>query len=469
VNESSLATVRRLRPLLLIGLIAVVSGCGKPAPAGGGAKSLIAAAPAQSGPIVAVAVREPVASEGNRGHEPSPNDWPQWQGQARNDISPEKGLLQDWPKDGPPLVWKVSGLGGGYSTPSIAAGRVFGMGAKAEDEVVWALAEADGKELWTTRIAAANARVGYGEGPRSTPTVDGNSLYALGVSGDLACLDTATGKIRWQKNIQKEFGGTVPNWGYSESPLIDDNKVVVTPGGNQATVVALDKTTGATIWKAVVPTGNGAAYASIIAADVSGHRQYIQFLNGGVVGIAAAEGKFLWNYPHPANGTANCSTPIYSDGYVFAASGYSTGGGLVRLSVEAAGTEATEVYFTKHMKNHHGGMVLVDGYVYGADDGLLTCLDFHTGALQWSEHKPGKGSIAYADGRLYFRNENGTVTLSEANPQKYIEHGRFEQPDRSPTNAWPHPVIANGKLYLRDQGMLFCYDVKDRRSAALAR
>lgn len=394
---------------------------------------------------------------------PQPFDWPQWQGPDRTTISRETGLLKTWPKEGPPLAWKVSGMGGGYCTPSVAAGRIVGMSYRGDDEVVWALDETNGKELWQTRIAAANRRVGYGDGSRCTPTVDGNVLYALGVSGDLVCLNVADGQEVWRKNLVKDFKGNVPGWGYSESPLVDGEKLIATPGGKQATLVALNKKNGETIWQAQVPQGDGAQYASVIAADVNGQRQYIQFLRGGVVGVAAADGKFLWRYNKPANGTANISTAIYFDQCVFGASGYGTGGGLVKLTPDGSMIKADEVYFTKDMKNHHGGMVLLDGFLYGANDGNeLVCLEFKTGTVKWRERKPGKGSIAFADGRLYYRNEGGSVVLVEAKSDGYVECGRFNQPERSKKPAWPHPVVANGKLYLLDQDTLFGYDVKQR-------
>jgi prepilin-type processing-associated H-X9-DG protein len=282
------------------------------------------------------------------------------------------------------------------------------------------------------------------------------------LNGHLLCLDVATGKIRWQKDLLKDFQGSVGGWGYSESPLIDGDKLICTPGGRTATLVALNKKTGALLWKASVPEGDPAAYSSVIAAEVDGQRQYIQFLSRGVVGVAAADGKFLWRYDSPANGTANCSTPIYHEHRVFAASGYGTGGGSVKLSRNGTTTKAEEVYFTHNMKNHHGGMVLVNGYLYGSDEGMLSCLDFKTGEVMWEDRHPGKGSIAYGDGHLYYRNEGGPIVLVEANPKKYVECGRFEQPDRSGHAAWPHPVIANGKLYIRDQDVLLCYDVKQR-------
>jgi outer membrane protein assembly factor BamB len=388
-------------------------------------------------------------------------DWPQWQGQDRTAVSHETGLLKEWPKQGPPLAWKIDTLGGGYSTPSIAAGRIFGMSYRGDNEVIWALEEATGKELWSVRIAQANRKIGYGEGSRCTPTVDGDVLYALGVSGDLVCLETATGKERWHKNLPRDFGGKVGGWRYSESPLIDGDKLLCTPGGKKATLLALNKKTAETIWMAPVPGGDEAAYSSIVAADVDGQREYIQFLSGGVVGVSADDGRFLWRYTHPSAGI-NCSTPVYHDQRVYAAAAYGKGGGLVKLTREDEKVKAEEVYFHRNLENHHGGLVLVNGYLYGEGSGRLVCVEFQTGKEMWRADKPGKGSIAYADGRLYYRNEGGPIYLVEANPERAVLHGRFEQPKRSRNAAWPHPVIANGKLYIRDQQYLYCYDVKQK-------
>jgi outer membrane protein assembly factor BamB len=393
----------------------------------------------------------------------SVSDWPQWRGSDRTGISKETGLLKSWPPGGPQLLWKAGGLGGGYSTPSVASGRVFAMGYRGNDEVVWALEVATGKGLWMTRVAQANYYIDVNDGSRSTPTVDGNRLYTLGASGDLVCLQATDGKLLWSRNMVREFGGNVPGWGYSESPLVDGDKVIATPGGRQATLVALNKTNGQEIWRAQVPQGDGAHYSSCIAAEVNGQRQYIQFLRGGVVGVDAKDGKFLWRYNSPANGTANCSTPIFHNNHVFAASGYNTGGGLVKLTASNnGGVSATEVYFTRQMQNHHGGMVLVGDYVYGFSDAMgLTCLDFKTGEVKWANRSVGKGSVTYADGHIYLRNEGrGTVALVEATPTAYVEKGRFDPPQRSGKNTWPHPVVAGGRLYLRDQDTLFCYAIK---------
>ncbi len=404
---------------------------------------------------------------------PGAFDWPQWQGSDRTAVSKETGLLKEWAKEGPPLAWKSTGLGGGYSAPAIAGGRIFGMSNRGDDEVVWALSEKDGKELWVSRLGPAfkqQAPQGK-EGPGCTPTVDGELLYVEGLVGDVACLQAKDGKVVWQHSLKTDFGGRIPMWSFRESPLVDGNKVICTPGAEDAALVALDKLTGKTLWKSQVANIKGAAYASPIAVDFEGQRQYVQFTAKGVVGVAASDGKFLWRYDKPANGMGiNCSTPIYHDGMVFAASAYGGGGGLVKLSKDGnGGVKAEEVYSTRKMQNHHGGMILLDGCLYGAnggnEGGYLICLEFKTGNVLWdgrddAEHRAPKGSIALADGRLYYRTEKGTMLLIEPSPKEYLERGRFEQPDRTSQPAWAHPVIANGKLYLRDQDLLLCYDVK---------
>ena len=391
-------------------------------------------------------------------------DWPQWQGADRTNISKETGLLKSWPKEGPPLLWTARDIGGGYCTPSVTLGKVFGMGFRDNDEVVWALDETTGKEVWSTRIAEKSEGFGYSEGSRGTPTIDGDRLYTLGVNGDLVCLDVAGGSPVWHKNLKKDFGGGRPGWGYCESPLIDGDKIICTPGGKK-TIVALNKKTGDVIWESGIHQGkenDQAHYSSVVVAEIGGLRQYVQFLKGGVVGVDAADGKFLWRYNAPANGTANCSTPIVRGGFVFAASSYGTGGGLAEIVLTDGKWEAKKVYFDKSMQNHHGGIVLVDGHLFGEGSGRLRCLDFRTGEVAWESPKPGKGSITFADGMLYYRNESGPMVLVEASTKQYTEKGRFTPPDRSKKNTWPHPVIANGKLYLRDQDVLHCYDVKQK-------
>jgi outer membrane protein assembly factor BamB len=387
-------------------------------------------------------------------------DWPQWRGPNRDDCSTETGLLAEWPANGPPLLWKANALGGGYSAPSVAAGRVFGMGFRGEDEVIWALDASDGKEIWSTRINAATSSFGYPEGPRCTPTIDGALLFALGPAGDLVCLETATGKQVWSKDLVKDFGGQMMSgWGYSESPLVDGDKVVCTPGGPQGTIMALNKKTGQLIWRTKDFTDK-AAYASLIRVEIAGVPQYIQLTGASVVGVGT-DGALLWRAPRHGN-TAVIPTPIFHDNLVFVTSGYGIGCNCFEISASGGQFKAQTLYENKLMANHHGGVVLRGDCLYGYSESKgWVCQDFKTGEIKWSERqKAGKGSLTFADGHLYLRNENGPLTLIEATPAGYKETGKFEQPERSDKNSWPHPVIANGNLYLRDQDKLFCYDLR---------
>ncbi|WP_395094963.1 PQQ-binding-like beta-propeller repeat protein [Armatimonas sp.] len=383
-------------------------------------------------------------------------DWPQFRGPERTGLSKETGLLKSWAEGGPKLAWKATGLGLGHTTVSVAKGKIFGMGLVGEDEKVWALDEKTGKALWSAKIAGSTSLQGRqgGYGSRATPTVEGNFLYTVGVGGEVLCMKVTDGTIVWRKSLVSDFGGQVPTWGYSESPLIDGEKLIVTPGGANA-VIALNKTTGATMWKSELQ--NRVAYCSALAATVNGQKQYIQFLGSGVFGLDASNGKPLWSYTSPANKQQiSCSMPIYQNGMLFAATAYQTGGGLANLATG----KAEEVYFLREMQNHHGGMVLVGDYLYGTGNNSLMCVEFKTGKIVWESRSPGKGSITYADGMLYVRNERGPVTLVEANPKEYVQRGQFEQPERTREPAWAYPVVANGKLYVHDMDTLLSYEVK---------
>jgi outer membrane protein assembly factor BamB len=390
-------------------------------------------------------------------------DWPGWRGADRTAVSPETGLLKEWPAGGPKLLWKVTGLGGGYSSPAVVGDRIYTMGTRGKDEFALAL-DAGGKPIWETKVGPIGKGGPPGAaypGPRATPTVDGDRLFVLGSEGDLACLDTA-GKVQWQRNLAKDFGGKHGIWYYSESPLIDGDVLVCTPGGPKASLAALNKKTGDVIWTAEVPEGGEAAYASPVIAEAGGVKQYVQFLRNGVAGVAAKDGKFLWLFGREPT-TTNCSTPIVRDGYVFESHAGPGGNGcaLLKLTPDAPGYQ--EVYFKKKaLDNHHGGVVLVGDHVYGTTSQVLACVELKTGEQKWSDRSVGKGSIAAADGMLYVRGEKGTVALVEATPAGYKERGRFDQPDRSKWPAWPHPVIAHGKLYLRDDDVLLCYDVTEK-------
>ncbi len=388
----------------------------------------------------------------------APADWPQFRGPNRDGVSTETGLLQEWPAAGPRLAWKATGLGTGYSTLAIAANRIFTIGDKSDSSFVVALNLADGSPVWAARLAKSGAP-GWGsfEGPRATPTVDGDLLYAVSQWGDLVCLETAKGKERWRKSYTNDFGGTRPEWGFSESPLVDGDKVVVTPGGPKGAVVALNKQSGELVWQSKEFT-DSAQYPSAVAAEIGGVRQYIQLTMANVVGLAAGDGKLVWRAPRKGS-VAVVPTPICQDGLVYVSSGYGNGCNLFQIT----GGDAKQLYANKVMVNHHGGVVKVGDYLYGYSDGKgWTCQDFKTGASKWEEkEKLGKGSLVYADGRLYLRQEDkGTVALIEASPTGYREHGRFDPPDRSKMKAWAHPVVAGGKLYLRDQDLLLCYEVR---------
>jgi len=301
-------------------------------------------------------------------------------------------------------------------------------------------------------------RNGQGDGPRGTPTVEGNRIYVEGGFGDLSCLDAQSGKTIWHLNLASDLGGGRPGWGYCESPLIDGDQLIVTPGGNKGTVAALNKLNGEVIWRSTDVT-DGAHYASAIVEEVHGVRQVIQFTRNRVVGLNAKTGKLLWDYSGAANGTANAATPIYKDGYVFTSSGYGTGGGLAKITRDGENFKAEEVYFENKMANHHGGIILVGDYMYGFGGSTLLCMDFKTGKIAWQSRSVGKGSLMYADGHLYLLGERNEVGLAVANPEEYIEKGRFSIP-RSGRPSWAHPIVANGKFYIRDQNTLTAYDVK---------
>jgi outer membrane protein assembly factor BamB len=386
-------------------------------------------------------------------------NWPQWQGPDRTRISKETGLLKEWPATGPRLIWTAIELGSGYGSMAVAGDRVFLQGSRGNNSFVIALNRADGKEVWSKALGPVETKMrsDRGAGPRGTPTVDGDRLYVLTENGDLACLKT-DGAILWQLNILKEFGGPQLQWLVSESPLVDGPHLVVTPGGPGAGMVKLDKMTGKTVWTSK-ELSDSAAYSSITVADIQGVRTYMTFMATAGVGVRASDGKLMFRYPNAANRTANVATPIYSDNKVFCASAYGTGGGLLNLTVQNGEVAATEAYFTREMKNHHGGMVLVDGYLYGYNDLILTCLEFATGKMMWRDRSVGKGSVTYADGRLYIQSENNLVGLAEANPTAYVEKGRFEIPDKG-MPSWAHPVVSDGRLYVRNQDTLLVYDIK---------
>jgi outer membrane protein assembly factor BamB len=388
-------------------------------------------------------------------------DWPQWRGPNRDDVSQESGLQEQWAADGPSKLWTSDKVGIGYSGVAVVGDTLYTLGADDQDESVIALRVADGSLKWSTPIGKRLTN-NWGDGPRSTPTVDGDRVYALAGTGALACLKAADGAEIWKIEM-KDFGGRTPGWGYCESPLIDGDKLLCTPGGRSGAMLAVSKATGDKIWQSQDFT-DGAQYASIIVGEHAGRRQYIQLVQQALFGVDPATGDVLWQSGFDGR-TAVIPTPIFHAGSVYVASGYGAGCKRVRLTGSA---EPEEVYVNKNMTNHHGGVVLVGEHLYGYSDGKgWVCQDFKTGEIVWSEkNKLGKGSLTCAGDKLYLYTERGgEAVLIDASPDGWNEHGRFkidpQTMQRSSSGGiWTHPVVANGKLFLRDQELLAAYDIR---------
>jgi outer membrane protein assembly factor BamB len=385
-------------------------------------------------------------------------DWPQWRGPQRNGLTTETGLLSQWPGEGPPRLWSVSTVGGGYGSVAVSGDRIFVQGSSGQQSVLHVLSRGDGKGLWSKPIGQAGSN-DMGSGPRGTPTVDGDRVYVLTEGGDLACLRVQDGTPVWQRNILKDFRASNIGWLISESPLVDGKLLIVSPGGRNAGMVALDKMTGTTVWTSDL--SDQAGYASAIAADVQGVRTIMTLTSEAGVGVRAADGKLMWKYPKVANGTANITTPVFNDDKVFFTSAYDTGGALLGLTNQGGQVQAKEIYFTRNMMNHHGGVVLVDGYLYGFHNSMLTCLEFATGKVMWRDRSVGKGSLVFADGHLYLQGENNLVGLAVATASGYREQGRFPIEDRGQP-SWAHPVVSGGRLYIRNQATLTAYNIRAR-------
>lgn len=400
-------------------------------------------------------------------------DWPRWRGPNLDGVNAEKGLLDRWPDDGPKLLWKSKGLGGGMASVVVAGDRIYTLGSGRGGVLLHALNRDDGSIIWSTPV-------GRGNDPNCTPTVDtkDNLVFGLTKDGDLLAADAKTGDAIWRTSFTKDFGGKMHSgWGYSESPLVDGDRLIVTPGAKDAQIVALEKKTGRVIWKSSVPDsmgnrgGDGAAYSSVVISHAAGVKQYVQLVGRGVLSVRADNGQYLWHYNRIANGTANVPTPIVVDDYVFCTSGYGDGGSaLLRVRRRGQSFSVDEVYYkgSGELQNHHGGVIRVGNHIYGGhghNKGMPFCLEWKTGRIVWVNKDPGiqalnSAAVVYADGHLVFRYENGPVTLVQATPTGYREKGRFELPNRNGP-SWPHPVIAGGKLYLRNQDELQVYQLKE--------
>lgn len=409
----------------------------------------------------------------------SADDWPQWRGPNRDDVSKEKGLLPTWPAAGPKLAWTFENAGMGFTAPAVVGGVVYTMGARGNDEFVFAL-DAKGAELWNARIGPVYdfPSNNWSRGPASTPTVDGDLLYGLGSQGELVCLETKTGQVVWRKNLPAAMAGEVNDvgggppkmgWGYTWSPFVDGDKLVCTPGGPDGLFAALNKKTGAVLWRSK-SLKDPATYSSPIAADCAGVRQYIAVVQNGVVAVSAANGDVLWEHRRETPyADVVCPTPVVVGDDVFVSVGYLGGSELLKITKAGAGLAAKVVYSVKEIGSRQGGVVFVNGYVYGAHEARgWMCEEFATGKNKWQSTRRaiGVGPLVYADGRLYAVSEaNGEVAMFEASPAAFKQISKFKLPKesklrKSSGKVWTHPVISDGKLYLRDQELIFCYEIK---------
>lgn len=406
-------------------------------------------------------------------------DWPQFRGPERANRSSETGLFQSWGAQGPKLLWMAEGLGSGYASVAVVDGVAYTSGNFDDSQSVVAIDTQSGSLLWKQAITDRAPKHGY-EGSRTTPTVDGDRLYVVSSDGKVVCMAKADGSIRWQRDFKDWDGKMMSGWGFSESPLVDGDLLICTPGGSKGMLVALNKNTGDDVWASTLPSmkdqeglngkplQNGAGYASPVISNGGGVKQYIQLVGRGLIGVRASDGELLWVYDRVANGTANIPTALVEGDYVFTSTAYNTGSALLKLSsVGSQKVNAEEVYWldANQLQNKHGGMVLVDGHIYcghGNGNGLPICVDMKSGEIAWGPIRAegnGETSVVYADGHVIFRRENGTVILAKATPAKFDVVQTFE-PEYQEGKTWAHPVIANGKLYLREQGKLMCYAVK---------
>lgn len=409
------------------------------------------------------------------------DDWTQWRGPNRTNRSAETGLFNQWDADGPPLAWTAEGLGEGYASVSVRGDRIYTTGNFDDGQSVVAVDARSGQVVWRTPVTAEAPKHSY-EGSRCTPTIDGDRLYVVASDGRIVCLQAHDGRLIWSRSFDDWNGRMMSGWGYSESPLVDGAKVICTPGGPQGMIVALDKMTGDEIWACRGPQSSdradangkslksGAGYASPVISEGAGVRQYVQLVGQGLIGVQADTGKLLWHYGRVANATANIPTPIVDGDLIFTSTAYNTGSALLRLKPTAGGgVDAEEIYWleSRQLQNKHGGMVLVDGHIYcghGNGTGLPICVNIKSGNIAWGPVRAegkGEAGVTYADGHVVFRREDGTVMLVRATPERFDLVESF-MPAFQQGKSWAHPVIANGRLYLREQNKLMAYEVGGR-------
>jgi len=394
--------------------------------------------------------------------------WPQFRGPDRSNVAKDTGLLKEWPKDGPPLVWKVTDLGTGMAPVSVAEGRIYTLAFREGKEYAVALDRGTGKEIWAVALGAGRQEAGMQFHFQRQPVVDHDRLYVFSANAELFCLEADAGQVVWKKDYRKDFGARPSSFGQNDHPLVDGDRLICTPGGKDATLVALNKLTGEVIWKAVAPEGDTAAHSPVVVAEVDGIRLYVELLSRGLVGISAKDGKVLWRYNRASNNVINVPAPIVHGDHIFVSSAYGVGSALLKLTSVEKEIKVEEVYFTKDFQNLNGGMVLVGDHIYGGhrhgiSGGPLGCLELKAGKLVWSKPPGDCTNVLAAEGHLYCRYTSGIITLVEATPEGYKEKGRFMPPDRTKSAAWTYLVLAGKRLYVRDQSVLLCYDLRADR------
>ena len=406
-------------------------------------------------------------------------DWPTFRGADRTNVAPDKGLLQQWPDGGPELIWEAVGAGRGYASVAISAGRLYTLGdalstSDDKDEYLICFDQATGKQLWKSKTGPQfNEGQADWQSSRSTPTVDGDRVYVISPQGKLVCVNV-NGKEQWRVDLKAQFGGKKAEmWGYSESVLIDGENLICTPGGPENTMVALNKATGEKVWSTPRDGDRGAGHSSVVISQIGSTRVYVQTTGSGAMGVRANDGKLLWTYDIDKT-TAVIPTPIVREDLVFFAAGYNRGGALLRQVPRSDGITVEEVYpLNPKLNNKHGGIVLVGDYLYGDTDdkGTPYCAEFLTGEIKWKSRGSGKksASVVAADGHLYFRYANGMMTLVEADPDSFQEVGSFKVPGSGDRPSWAHPVISDGRLYLREGDKILCYWLVDKGGNASAK
>jgi outer membrane protein assembly factor BamB len=387
-------------------------------------------------------------------------EWSQWRGPNRDGISTETGLLKSWPDGGPEVVWRVA-LGSGFSGIAISADRLYTMLADSTDEYVVCLDAASGEEIWRVRSDSTFVEgQGYGNGPRSTPTVDGDLLFALSAHGKLHALNAGSGEKLWQRDFVGEFGSTVPQWGFSTSPLIEGNQLIVEVGGEgEQSIVSFAKRTGEVQWTS---HSDEAAYSSPIAISSAGHRQIIFLTSKNLISVSPRDGRVFWAYPWLVHHGIAVSTPIYvPDDRIFVASSYDYGNALLEISSVGDGLAVSERWKNRSMENHYSSSVLHGKHLYGFDDSILKCIEVETGAERWKTRGPGKGSLILADGHLLVLGGEGELVLAEATPQAYRVKASVQILEGA---CWTPPSLSGGKLYIRNLAEMICLDLKGGKS-----